>query len=551
MAVRNFIFYTHAYNENSGGSSLFYKICIDMNKKGYNNFYLAPIFCMGNGMIWASQENNTSDIDKHGRSQKYVRDLPDEYFKKSSYPEFMQDFIVTREMLEKRDNIAVYGEGFLGNPLEQRYVLRWIMYFPTPGLPVDPTNPFSKNDKFLFWDLAYFRNIDDSYTELNDCVTISKSDHYPDEKDLIFGCYPFLHEIIDLDSEKYKNIIREGSCHLIRKADPNYNRTFRQNWNVGKEYNKNHPYKKPKLPVYIHPENSILIDSYGLNDLINIFKTKEYFYCYDHYTFINCLALLYGCTVIMCPPENKKFSKEQWHCGNPIYLDYVAWGDSLREINKAREINKKVNYGEILKSYVKRKKEELFNSFIFISNNFKTELNELNINENHNFDGSNYKEINFSSEDYYPLYTSKYVLNEFIIELTFKIYPDNVEYANLFSFNYKSINHSPNQGPRLEYDCNKLTLIMGNKYSEMKGFQISTDIIKNKKYKLHVHYLCQNLTIKLSKLDETQNEELMETKNVYKVLFKPTNFKNLVLGKGFNEERYFKGEINNFNFKFL
>ena len=555
MFKKNWIFYTHSYNENSGGSSVYYKLCLDMHKKGHTNFFLAPIFCRGDGMINSPQKHHSSELDKHGRSRVYIKELPDKYFNKNSYPEYIRHLIVTREILEKRDNIAVYMEGFIGNPLEQRYAVRWIMYFPTPGLPADPILPFGKNDNFLFWDLAYFRNIDEGYTELNDSVTYRKSDIYPEKKDLLFGSYTFLHDMIDLDTEKYKNLPnRKGSCHLIRKADPNYNRTFRQNWNWGKQYNENHPHGKPKPPHYIHPKDSTVIDFYGLKELINIFKQKKYFYCYDHYTFTNCLALLYGCTVIMCPPEDKGFSKEDWHCGNPSYLDYVAWGNSKEEIDKAEELNKKVNYGEIIKLHVKNKQEELFNSLIHIDNNLKTELNKLEIDETYTFDGSNCKKIKISSEDYYPAYTHEYNINEFIIELEFNVYSDNSKYANLFSFNYKADNLTPNMGPRLEYNNNFMAVLIGNKYSAWKGYAVSDKIIENNNYKLQIHYLNQVLTTSLFNLGSDgakTDEQTIETTNIHKVLFKPTDFKDLVLGKGFNEERHFKGVISNFNFKFL
>ena len=562
MFTKNWIFYTHDYNENSGGSSVFHKICVDMHKRGFSNFFLAPLFCRGDAMIDYRMKPSLKITDRHGRSRIYIEDLPDSYFDKSLYPENMRDLIVTREMLEKRDNIAVYGEGFLGNPLEQRYSVRWIMYFPTPGLPVEPTVPFEKNDRFLVWDLAYFKNIDVAYVGLNDGITY-ETDTYPDEKDVLFGSYAFLHNMIDLDAEKYKNLPnRKGSCYLIRKADPNYNRTFKQNWNWGTQYNSDHPYGKPKPPVYIHPEDSTKVDTYGLKDLIDIFKQKKYFYCYDHYTFINCIALLYGCTVIMCPPENKSFSKEDWHCGCEAYLDYMAWGDSKEEISKAEELNKKINYGDILKTFIKNRSEQLLSSLVKLDNDFKTELNILKLNEIYPFDGTNCKTVDFSSENYYPLYTKHYAFNEFIIDFTFNIYSDNVSRTNLFSFNYKINNSIPNMGPRIEYtsEQNQLSLIMGDRHGDTlgnipevaaidpkDGYIISNEVVENHNYRLRVHYLNHMLNTQLCSKDDMR----VVSSKKYKVLFKPNCFKDLVLGKGFNEERYFKGEISNFVFSFL
>ena len=109
-------------------------------------------------------------------------------------------------------------------------------------------------------------------------------------------------------------------------------------------------------------------------------------------------------------------------------------------------------------------------------------------------------------------------------------------------------------GPRLEYNNNILALLMGNKYSAWKGYCVSDKIIENNNYKLKIHYLNQVLTTTLFDLGldgAKTDDQIIETKNIHKVLFKPTDFKDLVLGKGFSEERHFKGVISDFSFKFL
>jgi hypothetical protein len=102
-------------------------------------------------------------------------------------------------------------------------------------------------------------------------------------------------------------------------------------------------------------------------------------------------------------------------------------------------------------------------------------------------------------------------------------------------------------GPRFEYNNGTLSIIMGNEWGDFKGFIINNNILININYKLYINYLSNNLIIKLISLDD--NNEVSNLK--YYIIYKPTYFQDLVIGEGFNEERYFKGEISDFTFSFL
>jgi hypothetical protein len=536
--MNTYIFYAHNFDKNSGGSSVFFLFCDYLKKNGYNNFYIAPLFCRGDGIIDRNfikiknlQECNF-EFDIHGRTIYPIENLSDDYFNKENYnwPDEYKIFLVSREILNRKNNVAIYSEGMLGNPLQQKYCIRWILYFPTPGLPVCPYFPWGKKDKFIFWTKSYFKNKDEFYRGLNDGL-MRKTDYYPQEDDILYLQYLFIHKNIDLDTKKYINNNRNGSCYLIRKADINYNRTFGKNWNDGDFFSPNHPFMKPKPPVFIHPSDSVCIDSYGLDDLINIFKEKEYFYCYDLYTFHNCIALLYGCKVIMCIPEGE-LTKEDWHCGDECYLDYVSWGNSKEELKKSEEALKRINYGDII--------NKIQNNFLNEFNNVYSELDEYfnniknnttsKIIENLECCGNNFSEI--KKEEIYndKDYTQKYSSNFWEIEIDFIIHPDNKPYANLFDCNFNIINY----GPRLEYNDNTLALIIGN-HGFHKGIIISNNVKENTNY---------NLKLKL----ESNSLEINFNNNLTKhnIFILSNSFDYLVLGKGFNNERYFKGIINKF-----
>jgi len=532
-----YIFYTNNFDINSGGNSLYFMFCEYLyNNININNFYIAPYFCRGDGVIDKEyiQIKNLNlqdfDFDIHGRTLNLIENLPDSYFDKNNYnfPDKYKKFLVTKEILYKKNNVAIYSEGILGNPLQQKFVWRWILFFPTPGLPVCPYFPWGKNDKFIFWNESYYKNKDLYYRSLNDNQLL-KTEYYPPENNILYLKYLFIHDKIDLNYCN-QNLNRSGSCYLIRKADINYNRTFGNNWNDGINYNNNYPLSKPKPPIYIHPIDSVCIDSFNLEQLIDIFKIKEYLYCYDLYTFHNCIALLYGCKVIMCIPAGE-LTKNDWHCNQECYLDYVSWGDSKEELDKAENALKNNNYGNI----IKKCQDTFLDDFIKIYNELESYYNNIQKNyyskfiENYLCDGYNYKNIVNKDESYKKFYSS----NFWEIEIEFIIYDNNIEYSNIFDMNFNRINY----GPRLEYDNNNLSLIIGN-YNIFKGILIDNNIKLNILNKLIIILESNKLTI-------NYNNKISS----YNIFITPNYFENIVIGKGFNEERYFKGLIKFFKFR--
>ena len=161
----NYIFYTHLYNKDSGGIVVPYLICHEINKIYPNKAYIAPIFCNGNGLL----DKNNDIHDKFDRSSLLLKNLPLEYFDRDKFKKpkiYDKCQLITRDILFKRDNVAIYDSYIIGNPLQQRYICRWIMYFPTPGLPVDPIYPWGKNDIIIYWSNAFYKNIDKYYRSL-------------------------------------------------------------------------------------------------------------------------------------------------------------------------------------------------------------------------------------------------------------------------------------------------------------------------------------------------------------------------------------------------
>jgi len=311
----NYIIYSHAHNKASGGNSVTYELCKLINIYfGEIRCYIAPVFCRGD----AISAVNTNITDDHGRSIVDIEKLPDDYFCPEKY-NLNGCPLISRELLLRRDSMAIYTEGMLGNPLEQKNIIRWICYFPTPGLPVDPFYPWGKNDTFCFWVYPYYHNREKFYAKLGN-PTLIETDYYPDEKDCLFLEIPLLHH----DFQDFKGP-RKGSCHMVRKGDPNYRRCPGQIWDLS-HYSESHPHSKPFDPIFIHPEDSELLDFISPEDTLRIFNEKETFYCYDYYTFHSSMAAMCGCNVIISP--HPSFTEEDWSKNNSVLQTGIAFGET-------------------------------------------------------------------------------------------------------------------------------------------------------------------------------------------------------------------------------
>jgi len=199
---------------------------------------------------------------------------------------------------------------------------------------------------------------------------------------------------------------------------------------------------------------------------------------------------------------------------------------------------KHINYGDIIKN---------------IQNKFVDEFNEVYKNlelyyanvQNEVFDttltniyceGNNFKGIDCNTNDYTKIlsndYTKKLSNDFWEIEIEFISGKDNVSYANIFDMNFNNTNF----GPRLEYNEGCLSLIIGNSQL-FKGIILDDNIVEGELYNLKLKFESKTLLI--------QFNNIFTKHHVY---ISPSYFDNIVLGKGFNDERFFKGFIQKFRF---
>lgn len=249
------------------------------------------------------------------------------------------------EPFDKENTIVIYCEGVNGNPLDAKYVVRWILA---------PLGSFCGNHhQYLNYnphDLVYYFNTENRF--YNKSPSIFK-----------------LLTIVNIPCIDYDSSPRPLQyCHAWRKSQM-------------------HASISP-----IHPPNSVeLNDNLTIQDCINAFKSFEYFTSYDPLTFYTVIAAMSGCISIVYPLEG--LSKKDWYkrtCTseyldkNNVDLYGIAYGNSPEEIEFARSTCHlaKAQWIDIESFMI----ENTIQPFIEDIANFESQLNTVEHNYLINFD---------------------------------------------------------------------------------------------------------------------------------------------------------------------
>lgn len=204
--------------------------------------------------------------------------------------------------------VVVYPENIKGNPLKGKNVIRWIL------LKLDYV--IAKNKFWKKKDRIYSWEPHDVFSRLT----------LPMHPKNMFDC-----EI----KNNYKNLKTIDSVHLIKKA-----RLLIKDFNNYTIYNPSHK------DLNQHPIHSICLDekdSLYPQEMIKMFDSSKYFYCYDINTFWAVIAPLCGCITILCPP-NKPLDRTKYfqdtmlyHPSGYTHTAGIATNNSKEEIEIAQK----------------------------------------------------------------------------------------------------------------------------------------------------------------------------------------------------------------------
>ena len=190
------------------------------------------------------------------------------------------------ENYDKEETIVIYCEGIQGNPLNAKYVVRWMLSELGKNVPCEMANTWTKNE------LVYYFNSEKKFeTNIELFGKIYK----------ILTCI-YINPLI----QNFKNPYRKGYCHTFRKS--HYHNKIR----------------------YAHPLNASLeiTREHKQLDYINIFNRKEIFICYDPLSFLSIIAAMCGCISVVIKVDDIP-SQIEW-----IQTTAVAQYAKENKINK-------------------------------------------------------------------------------------------------------------------------------------------------------------------------------------------------------------------------
>jgi hypothetical protein len=285
-----FMIVTSGYDDDSGGIVVLHQLCDRLNKLGYEAY------------IWPFFKPPLDFSNPIKAAYLFFR-----YFRKNIKYGFKKNSTLNTpsgSYQDLEDAVIVYPEVVVGNPLNAKYIVRWLLH--KPGFNNGGKIDFGADDLFFYYDKAF----DDS-----------RFNPDPDNH---------LH-IVSQRSDTYKvinNGMRKGSCYLLRKGG---NRKIVHN-----------------------TKESSLIDGLSHEKTAQIFNQVEYCVSYDTYTMYNVYAAMCGCIPIIIPEDG--VSKEQWQpneenrYGQAYGFDDVDYATQTRQLlleyieKQERESNESVIY---------------------------------------------------------------------------------------------------------------------------------------------------------------------------------------------------------------
>ncbi len=238
------------------------------------------------------------------------------------------------------NTVVIYCEGTQGNPLNAKYVVRWMLSKLGQNVPENWVNGWGKNE------LVYYFNSEQKIA---------------DNPDKLGNIYKLLSLIyVNPYAINHNLPTRQGTCFTIRKASQIHG----------------------NLLHLVHPPGSLeILRSHTQSDCITIFNKYKYFISYDSNTFLSIIAALCGCISIVIKVNG--LSKEDWlnttaaaeflKISGQQNLYGVAYGAEDLEFARDTIHMAKSQWDEIT-NYSKNK---YVNQFIYDINNWDKNYNTL------------------------------------------------------------------------------------------------------------------------------------------------------------------------------
>ena len=318
----NILLYTTSLDIHSGGSSNLY-LLFNLLKKNGINVFLCPLIRNIDSLRFQSPfKNKTIEEITQEEINNYYWGTP-------------RENIVSVEILCARDNIVIYSEDVIGNPAEQKYVVRWLLFFPNL---VSVNNYSFENDYICFYS-DYIFNLYD-----NLCKNLNIENHLTNKisKPNILRIFHFKNNFY-----KDKNYKREGGSFIIRKGYPPNSFIL----DIIPNEQHHHYHIRNLFSSYFINEGFEQIPDGGTTheQMVEIFNSKKTFITHDPFTFTSIIASLCGCDSVV----NKipGVSYEEWKNSDPFNKYGVAYGiENIEEASKTRHLLEEHIYNMFLEN---------------------------------------------------------------------------------------------------------------------------------------------------------------------------------------------------------
>lgn len=358
--MTNILLYIPPIYKVSGGLSnfkLFFDICKKLNYK----IYFCPILKNIDSLKFITQFNNRNiNSISHQELIDYYQLYTDQ-----ECETILKNDIVTPTILQARNNVIIYAEDVVGNPAEQKYVVRMLYYFPVPSAVAS----YNFNTDFICFYSDYIYNL---YKYV--CMACGIEDLLTSQIKIINICRVFKFEPTVYKSIKRKSILNKNmninkKCFTVRKLFPpvsfsSYNKgcnasyateifnihqqkisnivkTIKETDNLftKKEMTtklitlQNNP-PDVKSDAVIREYLTTKFTNYGYHHVehktsskafIDYFLDKDFFLSFDPFTFMSIIASLCGCVSVV--KKISIISYEEWMKCDPFLKYGIAYGN--------------------------------------------------------------------------------------------------------------------------------------------------------------------------------------------------------------------------------
>jgi len=317
--MTNILLYTTPLDSHSGGSSnlyLFFNLC----KKNGINVFLCPLIRNVDSLhFWSPFHSKT--IEQISQEEIY------DYFRNTH-----KEDIVTVDILRARNNVVIYPEDIIGNPAEQKYVVRWLLFFP---IPLAVQHYSFENDYICFFSNYIFNLYD------NLCKNLNIENHLTN-KITKLNILTIFHFNKGLYKDNQKP--RKGGTFIIRKGYP-------PNSFIINKPSEIHYRMRSIFSNYLISQGFEQMPDGGTTheQMVEIFNSKKILITHDPFTFTSIIASLCGCNSVI--NEIPNLSYEEWKNSDPFNKYGVAYGiTNIEEASKTRHLLEEHIYSMFLKN---------------------------------------------------------------------------------------------------------------------------------------------------------------------------------------------------------